>query len=43
MTDDDDEYVYDEETGEWITAGQFRSKKAEAAKADEVVVLICPL
>ncbi|MGE3760432.1 MAG: zinc ribbon domain-containing protein YjdM [Pseudobdellovibrionaceae bacterium] len=35
---DDDEYVYDEETGEWITAGQLRSKKAEAAKNDEVVV-----
>ncbi len=35
---DDDEYVYDEETGEWITARELRSKKADAAKADEVVV-----
>jgi protein PhnA len=39
MMTNDDEYVYDEETGEWVTAGQLRSKKAEAAKADEVVVL----
>lgn len=35
---DDDEYVYDEETGEWVAAGQLRSKKAEAAKADEAIV-----
>lgn len=27
------------ETGEWVTAGQLRSKNAEAAKADKVVVL----
>jgi len=39
MMTDEDEYVYDEDTGEWITAGQLRSKKADAAKADEVVVL----
>jgi protein PhnA len=39
MMSEDDEYVYDEDTGEWITAGQLRSKRAEAAKADEVVVL----
>lgn len=36
---DDDEYVYDEDTGEWVTVGQLCSKKAEAAKAEEVVVL----
>ncbi len=35
---DDDDYVYDEESGEWIPAGEMRAKQAAAAKADEVVV-----
>ena len=35
---DDDEYVFDEETSEWITAGELRAKRADTAKASEVVV-----
>ena len=35
---DDDEYVYDEESGEWISAGAMRAKQADAAKSGEVVV-----
>jgi protein PhnA len=38
MMSDDDDYVYDDESGEWIPAGELRSKKAEAAKALQVVV-----
>ncbi len=34
----DDDYVYDDESGEWISAGDLRAKQAAAAKADEVVV-----
>jgi protein PhnA len=34
----DDEYVYDDESGEWISAAALRAKQADAAKADEVVV-----
>lgn len=41
-TDGDDDYVYDEESGEWMPAGELRAKQAAAAqadeKADEVVV-----
>ena len=37
MTGDDD-YVYDDETGEWISAGDLRAKQADAAKAAKVVV-----
>lgn len=34
----DDDYVFDEDTGEWMPAGEFKAKQAAAAKADEVVV-----
>jgi protein PhnA len=34
----DDDYVFDEDTGEWMPAAQLRAKQAAAAKADEVVV-----
>ena len=34
----DDDYVYDDESGEWIPAAKVRAKQAEAAKASEVVV-----
>ncbi len=34
----DDDYVYDEDSGEWMSAADLRAKKAAAAKADEVVV-----
>jgi protein PhnA len=34
----DDDYVYDEETGEWILAGQMRTNQADAARVTEVVV-----
>ncbi len=38
MMSGDDDYVYDDETGEWIPAGDLRAKQADAAKAAEVVV-----
>jgi protein PhnA len=34
----DDDYVYDEASGEWIPASAMRAKQADAAKAAEVVV-----
>ncbi len=34
----DDDYVYDDESGEWIPAGKMRAKQADAAKVGEVVV-----
>ncbi len=34
----DDDYVYDDESGEWVPASNLRAKQAEAAKAAEVVV-----
>jgi protein PhnA len=38
MMPEGDDYVYDDETGEWIPASELRAKQAQAAKADEVVV-----
>jgi protein PhnA len=38
MVSDDDEYVYDDESGEWMPLGQLRARQAESAKAGEVVV-----
>ncbi|WP_181700955.1 alkylphosphonate utilization protein [Chthonobacter albigriseus] len=38
MSADDDDYVYDEETGEWMSAAEHRAKLAAAAKDGEVVV-----
>lgn len=35
---DQDDYVYDDESGEWVPASDMRAKQAEAAKAAEVVV-----
>jgi protein PhnA len=35
---DDEDYVFDDDSGEWMPAGQLRAKKAAAAKVDEVVV-----
>ncbi len=34
----DDDYVYDDESGEWIPASTMRAKQADAAKEAEVVV-----
>jgi protein PhnA len=34
----DDDYVYDDESGEWIPADKMRTKQADAAKSAEVVV-----
>lgn len=34
----DDDYIYDEDTGEWISPDALRAKQADAAKAAEVVV-----
>ena len=34
----DDDYVYDDESGEWIPASTLAAKQADAAKAAEVVV-----
>ena len=34
----DDDYVFDEESGEWMPTGELRAKQAAAAKAGEVVV-----
>lgn len=34
----DDDYVYDEVSGEWMPASELAQRKAAAAKADEVVV-----
>lgn len=35
---DDEDYAYDDESGEWMPASEMRAKQAEAAKVDEVVV-----
>ncbi|MCU0830121.1 MAG: alkylphosphonate utilization protein [Rhizobiaceae bacterium] len=37
MTGDDD-YIYDEDTGEWLSASDMAAKKAAAASADAVIV-----
>src|SRR6478609_11870921 len=34
----DDDYVYDDESGEWMPASELKAKQAAASKADEVVV-----
>ena len=34
MMSSDDDYVYDDESGEWIPASEMRAKQAGAAKAD---------
>jgi protein PhnA len=38
MSSDDDEYIYDDESGEWMPVRELRAKQAAAAKATEVVV-----
>jgi protein PhnA len=38
MMSSDDDYVYDDASGEWISAAAMRAKQAEAAKAAEVAV-----
>ncbi len=35
---DDEDYVYDDESGEWITAAALKTKRAEAASVEAVVV-----
>jgi protein PhnA len=37
MTDDDD-YVYDDDSGEWMTAQDMQAKRKASAKAEMVVV-----
>jgi protein PhnA len=34
----DDDYIYDEESGEWMPASQLKARKEAAAAADVVVV-----
>lgn len=34
----DDDYIYDEITGEWAPAGEVKARAAAAAKTDEIVV-----
>lgn len=38
MTEADDEYVYDEESGEWISAADAAAKKATSLQPDTVEV-----
>jgi len=38
MMSGDDDYVYDDESGEWLPGSEMRAKQADAAKAAEVVV-----
>jgi len=38
MSTADDEYVYDEDSGEWMAASELAAKQAAAAKADVVEV-----
>lgn len=37
----DDDYVFDEETGEWMPASDLKARQAAAARADQVVVRDC--
>jgi protein PhnA len=34
----DDDYVYDEATGEWLSAAEAKARQEAAGRADEVVV-----
>jgi protein PhnA len=34
----DDDYVFDEETGEWMPAADLKARQAAAAQAEKVVV-----
>ncbi|MGL4242299.1 MAG: alkylphosphonate utilization protein [Beijerinckiaceae bacterium] len=34
----DDDYVYDEASGEWLPAAELKARQAAAAKNDEIVV-----
>lgn len=34
----DDDYVYDDETGEWMSGAELKARKAAAASAGDVVV-----
>jgi protein PhnA len=34
----DDDYVYDEVSGEWLPAAEVKARQAAAAQADDVVV-----
>lgn len=38
MVQDDDDYVYDEDSGEWMPARELAAKQAAAGAADAVVV-----
>lgn len=38
MADDDDAYVFDDESGEWMPAGELAARRAAAVAADAVVV-----
>lgn len=38
MTDDDDAFVYDEDSGEWISAAAARDRAAAAGQADAIEV-----
>jgi protein PhnA len=37
----DDDYVFDDETGEWMPASDLKARQAAAAQADLVVVRDC--
>ena len=34
----DDDYIYDEETGEWLSGAEIKARKASATDEDTVVV-----
>jgi protein PhnA len=38
MMSDDDEYVYDDDSGEWLPAAEFAARRAAGQKADAIVV-----
>lgn len=38
MVQDDDDYVYDEDSGEWMPASELAAKQAAAVASDAVIV-----
>ena len=38
MSGGDDDYVYDEDSGEWLPAAELAAKRASASDADGIVV-----
>lgn len=38
MAQDDDEYVYDEDSGDWLPASELAAKRTAAVSAAEIIV-----